>query len=1422
MTQRTGAWRLGPVSEGLEQRLLLGGDEIGFVDMMMDGFAGVDGLAYADSVAISPDGLHVYAAGRDDNAIAVFRRDARQSTTTFLQVLKDGEGGVDGLAGVRGVAVSPDGRSVYAAGYGDDAVAIFSRDLATGLLAFQQVLKDGVGRVDGLAGVASVTLSPDGKQVYAAGSNDNSLVVFNRSARTGALSFVQKLTDGIGNIDGLEGVSSVIVSLDGKRAYAAGTGENALAVFGRAAGGRLTPLQVVRDSDPGVDGLNGISAVAVSPDGKHVYTTAGGLDNAVAAFAWEAATGKLTWQQVLRNGDVGINGLWGASALALSPDGAHLYATGALSNAVTLFARDATTGTLAAEQELVDGVGLIEGLAGACAVAATADGMHLYVTGAADNALAILAAPNRAPVLDPSGAMALASVTNDDDTNAGSLVSEIIASAGLDRITDPDLTDPEGIAVTAVDGACGTWQYTLDGSTWLSFATPSATAARLLAADYITRVRLVPLAGFTGRVAEGLTFRAWDQSAGVSGDTADTSAVGGSTAFSTRVETAEISVTDPHLVYRANFRNGVGGVVDVALSPDGQHLYVASSTTNSLVAYRRNAGTGDLTLLGTTQKDGLNGVEGLFGISAVAVSPDGRHVYATAYEGSALTVFRWDAATEKLTFLQVLREGIGGVTGLTGATALSVSPDGRNVFVAGRLDEALAVFSRNPATGGLAFLQVFMDNVDGVDGLNEVEDVVVSPDGRFVYAAAAEEDEVSFFARDLKTGALKYLDRVKNLRVGIDGIAGVTSLAISPDGRYLYAVGNTVAIGSGVETGTGAVAVFRRDVAKGGLTFVQVLRDGQGGLDGLTGVSSVSVSPDGTHVYVTAEGDNALADFRRDPATGRLSFQQVLVEAVRGVGGLAGAASAVVSSDGVWIYVAGFDSRAVSLFQALNSAPVLDLSGDPILDPVAPADSNSPGTAVSTIIARLGGGGITDFDPGAARGLAIIGVDNTHGRWQFTTDWGNNWSEVGAPSDVQALLLTALVDIDRGPRDRLRFVPDAGFTGMIPDAIQFRAWDQTSGLAGSMADASTNGGSTAFSAAWEAADIGVFPYYMIGKGHPRALVYTDADGTVVTISLTGGTATVMLAGDNQQQTSGAAGLTVTGDNLEAAAILLAGTTATSSLAIRTAMGTIPGAVAGTIAAYSPLGTLAAPTIDLKDRLVVNGTLAKLALDDIPGPCRLVIGGSEAAKTPVAMTFDQVADLSIDSAMPIRSITVAEWLNPTPSPSGITAPWVGSLAITGRGGASGDFEGYLQLTSTAAKQNLGTMTVAGWLSASDVHSAGPIGAVTVGGARSSRILAGVNARVTDLPGSIDDFGVLTSIKSLTVKGMAGQAKCFINTDVAAWTLGAVSVRGVETTNGHAFGIVGHSLTSYTLDGTRKPKALAPAVVDHTGDYWVELI
>ena len=49
----------------------------------------------------------------------------------------DGVGGVDGLSGAQSVAVSPDGGHVYVAGsYGTTRLAVFARDVATGALTF--------------------------------------------------------------------------------------------------------------------------------------------------------------------------------------------------------------------------------------------------------------------------------------------------------------------------------------------------------------------------------------------------------------------------------------------------------------------------------------------------------------------------------------------------------------------------------------------------------------------------------------------------------------------------------------------------------------------------------------------------------------------------------------------------------------------------------------------------------------------------------------------------------------------------------------------------------------------------------------------------------------------------------------------------------------------------------------------------------------------------------------------------------------------------------------------------------------------------------------------------------------------------------------------------------------------------------------
>jgi len=154
-------------------------------------------------------------------------------------------------------------------------------------------------------------------------------------------------------------------------------------------------------------------------------------------------------------------------------------------------------------------------------------------------------AVNDAPVLDNTGNMSLTAINEDvaAASNTGTLVSGVIASAGGTRITDVDAGAVQGIAVIAVDNTNGTWQFSIDnGTNWAPFGAPDSLAARLLAANATTRVRFLPNLNFNGTGDPGLTFRAWDQTSGTNGNTADVSIVGGTTAFSIAIETASITV----------------------------------------------------------------------------------------------------------------------------------------------------------------------------------------------------------------------------------------------------------------------------------------------------------------------------------------------------------------------------------------------------------------------------------------------------------------------------------------------------------------------------------------------------------------------------------------------------------------------------------------------------------------------------------------------------------------------------------------------------------------------------------------------------------------------------------------------------------------------------------------------------------------
>lgn len=416
----------------------------------------------------------------------------------------------------------------------------------------------------------------------------------------------------------------------------------------------------------------------------------------------------------------------------------------------------------------------------------------------------------------------------------------------------------------------------------------------------------------------------------------------------------------------------------VAISPDGENVYVAS-LGNSVAIFARDKATGTLVQLpewdGCYSDDGTDDGAGgdcedgkaLRGARAVAVSPDGRHVYVVsgAFAGiapGAVAAFARDRATGALTQLRgrtacISGDGSGGVCTsgrvLLQPQSVAVSPDGRNVYVGSEL--GLAIFARDVQTGILTQLpgkDGCYTHFPGIDdtcrsavGIASVWGIAISPDGAYVYTAAFDSGAVAVFARDMSSGALTQLrgidgcltdDGSGGLGSGADGCPGcctdvrgiegfATSIAISGDGKSVH-------VGSFDLDPSGGVATFSRDKQTGRLTQLPGLdgcisSGGHGGecaIGPLLAPMSIALSPDGKSAYVAsfdfsgvspASGVVVLARNKRTGALTQLAGPGGCITE-DGSGGLCTDGKVVsfpmgvaVSKDGNNVYVTEFESE---------------------------------------------------------------------------------------------------------------------------------------------------------------------------------------------------------------------------------------------------------------------------------------------------------------------------------------------------------------------------------------------------------------------------------------------------------------------------------------------------------------------------------
>jgi DNA-binding beta-propeller fold protein YncE len=310
------------------------------------------GLVGANSVAVSPDGANVYVVGgRAGNNVsmsfgnlAILKRDQATGAITLVSCLSsdgtDGREGASGactpspsLLGADGVAVSPDGLTVYVSSKSSASVVAFSRDPATGALTrlgcVQATPRPGAPcRAANLfSGSRGIVVSADSTALYVAAPVEGAvstligptapasssspaparLPVSSIFTTPPAPAFLSNPCVAVNGMDGvcavgpaMGGISTLALSPDGRQVYGASTASSAVSVFAANAEGALAETGCLKvEAPPGLCAtsrqMHSPGNLAISPDGRNVYVGDSVDGNGrIEVLARDASSGQLS------------------------------------------------------------------------------------------------------------------------------------------------------------------------------------------------------------------------------------------------------------------------------------------------------------------------------------------------------------------------------------------------------------------------------------------------------------------------------------------------------------------------------------------------------------------------------------------------------------------------------------------------------------------------------------------------------------------------------------------------------------------------------------------------------------------------------------------------------------------------------------------------------------------------------------------------------------------------------------------------------------------------------------------------------------------------------------------------------------------------------------------------------------------------
>jgi len=862
------------------------------------------GLRSISDLRVSPDGKNVYTTSYTDDVLAVYQRDPSTGDLTWIEGERENINGVGGLDQAWGVAVAPTGEHVYAVGRADDTLAVFARDSTDGFLTFEEFHRDGINGVDGLNDAFDVIVSPDGNQVYAVGNFDNAISHFTRDSGEPTENYQ------IVFISGSNTVSQINFG-----SYDSPPEVNSIALIDADPSNNTSVQFSVTFNEPvtGVDtgdfaltvtGVSGASVDSVTGSGTSYTVTVltGTGDGTIRLDVTDDGTIVDACLQPLGGTGTGNGDFATGPAYTIDKTAPNVSSISAADtnpsaastvNFTVVFdeaVENVATGDFALVTTAVTGTSIDS-------VSGSGDTYMVTVnTGSGDGTIR-LDLEDIDSIGDPAGNLLGGSGNDNGDFRTGDtytikktvdIIGTLWNDVDGDGIWDPNelvlagvmlLLDANGNGVfdageaTDVSAADGTYSF-------LNLAAGTQTVVAMLDPD---ERQTHPGTGGSGR----LTLTDVERGSHLDGASSTAVSADGRFIYAVTYLSDRIYVYErfsngalQQVIVNGGLIDGLDGASDVTLSPDGTQVFVAGTDGDELAVFSRDAATGLLTFVESFAK-GSDGINALESAREVVVSADGKFVYVAGFE---IAIFSRDTTTGALTYLAAVPIQVTLV-------GISFSLDEANVYVADYTNSRIVVYDRNASTGLLNQVQVMQDRLLGTDGLQQIRDVIVSPDGKHVYTTAYIEDAVAIFDRNASDGLLTYRTKIVD-NVDVTGLDGAFSLDISQDGRNLYTT-------SYIDD---ALTVWHRDPATGDLSLVEQHFDVVPNY--LNAALGVTVSSDGEIVLATGYLDDAVNAFSRDgrrptpvPFVATLTAGQIIGDADFGIADLPPLVDSIVRVD---------------------------------------------------------------------------------------------------------------------------------------------------------------------------------------------------------------------------------------------------------------------------------------------------------------------------------------------------------------------------------------------------------------------------------------------------------------------------------------------------------------------------------------------